>query len=409
MVAYKGKRSRRGVGALNTMANIQSMITGAVAAAAAKKMFKRKAGSATRTVRPTQTRYRKKSVNKGTTSVTMTKRKKTVRENHSTENTSTWLNVPAKKPSPMKLINAILEPQWYRVQAISQYDTSTGFITLANRSENNTTHVLPVHVWDITSLPNYDTANIIYPDAGFGLVKTSTAGNADCLAYPLNSESADGTIRKTNTQWITENATGGFDDLAKRKAFHHWTHIKCNLYGCRKRATKFTCQLIMVKDEYADFINGGQTNREKHKLFDYLARPYIYNNLNSGDPQTADDIKILKTYEVTVAPISTDQYGGADAVPQIQTLNWFINHNRMRRYDWRRDIPPPSTQEPNFDAESGSGHNVRVDPSYRVYFVMRALSPEKRNVSGSTNDFGPDPISEPSYDIVLRNKFSVPT
>jgi hypothetical protein len=53
----------------------------------------------------------------------------------------------------------------------------------------------------------------------------------------------------------------------------------------------------MVKQEYGDFLEAADTNVEKRKIWDYLMRPFIYNNLNSGDPQVSSDIKILKTYE----------------------------------------------------------------------------------------------------------------
>ena len=126
-----------------------------------------------------------------------------------------------------------------------------------------------------------------------------------------------------------------------------------------------------------------------------------------GDPQTKKYIKILKTYESIVSPISTDEYAADQAVPHIQTVNWFINHNRIRRYDWRKAGPPGLNPDAAFDIEAASGHDTRIEPSKRVYLVIRALSPERRTVVNAWAT--PDPISEPSYDIVIRNKFSNPT
>ena len=225
----------------------------------------------------------------------------------------------------------------------------------------------------------------------------------------FDSQDVSGVTRVFNSTWLIENTSGGYDNLPKRKAFHHYTHIKMNLYGVRKRATRFKVDLVMLKDVQADFISAADANLEKRRLFDYLSRPFVYNNLNSGDVQSKNDIKILKSYEVIVSPNSLDQYGGENAVPHMQTLNWFINHNRVRRYDWRRGEPQDHVQDAGFDDEGESGHDLRVDPKYRVYLLVRALSPERRIIELPSNDVAPDPISEPSYDIVIRNKFSNPT
>lgn len=353
-----------------------------------------------------------------TTSIT-TYRKKKIVENHSSENRSIAIRSRARQPSALALARVSLEPQWYRVQGLSQYDTSVGFYPLANRLDStNGRHLCPCHVWDITSTINIGgggtgTQNV---DCGAALGFTGISANSASQVFNLCSQNADGTYRSyPNTQWISENTTGGYDDLAKRKSIHHWTHVKMNLYGVRKRATKFVVQLVMIKDEGSDFM--GSDTIGKRKLVDALVRPYIYNNLNSGDPQTLkNELKVLKTYEVTVAPTTTDEYGGSTAVPHIQTVNWFVEHNRVRRYDSTRADTPGNGQDAAFDQEIVAGAECRVKPTARVYLLVRALAPERRTDSsanwaplGYMEMAAADPISEPSYDLVIRNKFSTPT
>lgn len=397
------------VGNLYNPLGFAAGVTAAAVRGSLQARRKYKAGLKKKTSTKTARRPRYGMKGRTGSKVVLTRRRKTFKENHSTENRSTSIQVYAKQPTAMKMAMCAMEPQWLRVQGLSQYDTSVGYYPIANRLYTpNGSHILPLHVWDITSTPNYQgSTGIIYPNAGFYMGTLSTLANADVFNTPLLSQNADGT-NNAASPWVLENTSGGYDDMPKRKSFHHWTHIKANLYGVRKRSTRFVCQLIMVKDTAADFINGAGINAEKKKLVDYLIRPFIYNNLNAGDPQTAADIKILKTYEVIVAPTTLDDYGGeATSVPRIQTLNWFINHNRIRRYDWKRENVPANTQDAGFDIEIGSGHDTRVDPKYRVYFVIRALSPDRRSVTA--DQIAADPVSEPSYDIVIRNKFSNPT
>lgn len=349
--------------------------------------------------------YRKKggsAVSYGFPTVKLTKRKRTVRQDYSNDVHQINLTQPSRNPSAMQLAKVSLEDQWYRVQGLSQVDTSVGFVPCASRINSSGARALPVHVWDITASPQLVAGVATRPLAGYALMQLPTG---ECSAYSPFSQ-ADGGGTLTHSQWDYESTSGNEQGFPYRKAFHYWTQIKLNLYGVRKRSTRWMVQLIMLKDTSADFINAASTNLEKKKVYDYLARPLMYNNLNSSDPQTKADIKILKSYECILGPITTDEYGGNTSNPHIQTLNWFIKHNRVRRYDWKRDTPPPLDPNAAWDEDVAAGRDTRVDPKYRVYLVIRALSPERRTIDDFNADA--DPISEPSYDYVIRNKFGNP-
>lgn len=383
---------------------IRQVMAGAIGAAAAARYKRRKGAGPSKKARTTRTTRRTRR-----TPVTTKRRtRKSYRENHSTETKETRLTVPARAPSVMRLLKAQLEPQWYRVQGVSQFDTSTGFYALANRTAAAPfDNILPMHIWDLTSTINYQWGTVQKADAGFFCTKN--ANSANC--FPLNAQDPQGgvpPIATPNSQWYVENNSGGMDDLPKRKVMHEWTSIKLNLYGVRKRATKFVCQLVMVTREAADFIDAASTSTEKLKLMDYLVRPFMYSNLNSGDPQSKSLYKVLKSYETTLSPITSDEYAGTTSVPHIQTLNWFVKHNRVRHYDWKRTMPTPNLNSAGYDAQAPPWISTRTAPTTRVYLVLRALSPEARAVD-NPNLRDPDPISEPSYDIVIRNKFVCPT
>lgn len=310
----------------------------------------------------------------------------------------------------MKLAQLALEPQWFRVQGITQYDTTTGWFPLRLIKNAANEQELPLHVWDLTAHPNYEANTYTSPHVGFVAKKATTAATAAVSFDPVyvGTQNANGVVTTNNTMLRIENS---FDENGQpaslRKSFHHWSHIKLNLYGVRKRATRYVVQLVMVKQEFADFISAAGTNQEKQKLVDYLVRPFIWSNLNQSDPQTLSMIKILKTYEVIIDPITTDEYAGASSVPHIQTVNWFVKHNRVRRYDWSRGQAASTDPGAVYDDESAvPGYlSTRVDPSNRVYLMIRAMAPEQR-----TAEFNAaiDPITDPSYDLIIRQKFSDP-
>lgn len=219
------------------------------------------------------------------------------------------------------------------------------------------------------------------------------------------TQGADGVLRAGNSTWVPENTVDASDANApNRKSFIEYSQVHLNLYGVRQRATKWYVELIQLKDTAGDFITAGASNIEKRKIYDHLSRPLLFSNLNKGDPQTKADYKVLRRYETTIAPITTDEYNGATSTPHMVTLKWFHRWNRWLSYDWQRDNVPATTQGAQFDSEE-SANVGRVEPRHRVYLVIRALSPSQRAVSP---DVAPDPITEPSFDFMLRTKHSTP-
>lgn len=335
---------------------------------------------------------------------------KVVKQNNIMENENRVVNlkVNAYKPSPFYMLKALFEPQWFRVSGLNLQDNTVGFQPIANRTEPSGVRCLPMHVYDLTSMPNVINGTFTDAPTGYGMFLDSVLPNANVSIGELNSQNEDGTQRNFNSKWISENTSDTVDIVPRRKAFHEYSHIKLNLYGVRKRATKFYVQLVQMKETGCDFLTAAGTNLEKKKLVDYMVRPLIYNNLNGGDIKAREDFKILKSFETTIAPIKTDEYSGATSTPHIVTLNWFIKHNKLRDFSWFGGDTPGSGQVGNFDRELGQV-SVRVHPHRRLYLVVRAESPEIRTLSaGQLNwQISADPISEPSYDFVIRNKFQI--
>lgn len=357
----------------------------------------------------------KRKRGRSTTKTTTRRTRRRVYQNHATENREIALRLAARRMPLRRMVAAGYEPSWHRFQNVSQYDTSVGALCIAQRF-NSTTGLRypPCHIYDITSCPNVVDNALSYPSPGFALTQTP-AGACDVQA--LSGQNASGTVVAPG-QWYFENtgvdpaagAAASPFDAPVRKGIHEHTTLQLNLYGVRKRATKWMVDLIMVNEEFADFLSADANNVQKKKLYDFLCRPFIYSNLLSAEPQTQTYFKTLRRYSVTIAPTTTDEYGGATAVPHIQTVRWFLRHNRLRRFDWMREAPTAGlTPAAAWDNQTGSVDSTRVRPKYRLYLVLRAMSPEAVTSTTATPMVAADPISEPSYDIVLRNKWQFAT
>jgi len=367
-------------------------------------MFKKSRAGPTR--RPRVRNY----VRSGTT--LMTKKKRTVTKNYSNEATNTNLAVATKAMTAMSLINAMLEPSWFRIQGLTEYDKAFGFYPCANRnypaSLSTTGHALPMYWVDLTSQPNYADGALVNTSVVNQAWFSDFTYTADANTVVMGSTNSGGTAVATSN-WEFEN-TASIESFAHRKSIHDYTSIQLNLYGVRQRSTTWDIQIVKVNDQFAEPLNAAGSNLEKRKAWDYLMRPYIFSNLNQGDPQTKPDITVIKSFQVTIGPISTTDYPGATAAPHLHTLKWFVRHNKVRHYDWRRADIVSSSQIPNWDAETGTGTQARADPKERIYLLIRALSPSRRTmVAGETPMTDADPTTEPSFDLMLRNKWRTPS
>lgn len=343
-----------------------------------------------------------------------TSTKKYVRENKSVENQIISLQVPRPRPSVYKLAMASLEPCWFRVQGLTQFDTSSGYFPIAQRILASTAVSYPIHVWSLTSFPNINGAgSLITPNIGYAMGFSGTANTSTVTSNVLSTQTTTGAT-VANSGLIPENYPGLAASTYSpyRKLYHEWSHVKLNLYGTRSRATRYTCELVQTNDSSAvDFLSGKDPVKQADYV-DYLSRPFVFNNILMGDVQSRKYHKVIRRYETTIDPIQTIEFGGSNAPPRIQTVNWFIKHNKIRRYDWTDDTGQSThsitgTTGANFETNL-QGVQTDVDPKQRLYLVIRALAPSVDATKTAVMD-AVNPDTEPSYDMCMRQKvqFSV--
>lgn len=309
----------------------------------------------------------------------------------------------AKVAKNSMLIKHLMTNEIYRFQNLSNYDTDVGGIIIRNSRNTTTGEVTsPIHIYDISAFNNESTQT-----CGYRLGWASTATNAVYNRTALDGQNSDGSSLSAAT-WMTEKNSTQTPFPAARNALHNWSDIRFNFYGPRKRTTYFEVMFILIKDEFADLIQGATSNISGKLLLQYLERPLIYNNLQTDVGGEASKMfKVVKRFRYY---ISASQSTDVDTtVGKVKEAKIFMRHDRLRGYDWQHhglsasDVIPHGDDDGLDYVRDDDVHNIAA-PNKRLYMVVRAFSPERALTSSL--DPNVDSNRDPSYDILIRNSFS---
>lgn len=136
-----------------------------------------------------------------------------------------------------KQINASRTREVYRFQGLTNFDVNVGYFSLPNwlygpAGSQVSIRQMPIHIYNLTSFPNVTT----YSPAKY-YQWTNTQPNADVIQGSLAGQEPAAFL--TSTEWNTTEKSG-VTLLNASNMFHHWSDIRFNFYGPRKRTTKFT-------------------------------------------------------------------------------------------------------------------------------------------------------------------------
>lgn len=331
---------------------------------------------------------------------------------------STYRKTVGKYPtlSPnrlLKLMKSGMNETILRAQGITQFDTNVGYYPLANRGTTDTTQsiLMPIHVWDLTNFQNASA-----PVAGYAYRWNGTAGSADILRNALKTTNADGSV-EANGYYELEKSSGG-TALAfpnAKNACHEWSDIRMNLYGARKRGTTYFIDILRVKDELAHPIAASVSNTELKQLFQQWQSKLVYSNLQTYNRAPLKNIQVVKSFKFYVPGGSADDL---DTIGKVKEFKLFLKQGNVYDLSWDTtgvvdEIPHAVADGQDFTNSWSAVNSPR--PSSRLLLVLRAFSPERRtNTEAAWNALGDiinapaDALTEPSYDLIIRNKWLIP-
>jgi len=290
-------------------------------------------------------------------------------------------------------------------RGITNFDVNSGFYGLANKGAGvgGLGYEPPVHVWCLVGTPqksNNGAGGL--PGRKFNYQDASANKTVTVNILP----GQDGTGAIATQQWIiTKTNVGGANptspiDCPKYMIGNISVHL--NLYGARKRDTKFYIDLVRTLDEKSDFLTGDPASQEYKNLIDGLARPLIWSNIGVSNSSVVprQKLQFVKSWEYTVEAASNLDLNVASG--NIKEVRLNINLNKTfnyQRQDLKVTLPVGVDDRDDFQTLSGVDcQNLPVENA-RYYLMLRAFAPEK-SAPGAV-----DVNVDPSYDMVIvRNR-----
>eukprot|EP00955_Chlamydomonas_euryale_P043773 352708-Chlamydomonas_euryale.AAC.2 len=230
----------------------------------------------------------------------------------------------------MMMIKSLMQPAIFRAQGLTQYDTNVGFYQLRQSVTAAGAIYSPVHVWDLTSIPDRGNDEA----AGFSYGCKSALSSANMFKEGLATQDSTGST-SGDSLWYNENGISG-QALNVENAFHEWTSANINFYGPRKRTTWFEVIFFTPKDDFADPIRANLANVENKYWLQYLERPLIHSNLQTDvGGKGYDKMRIIRRYKYFVSASQTTDVD--TSVGKIKQAKIFMRHNKMLDFDWQHD------------------------------------------------------------------------
>jgi len=301
-----------------------------------------------------------------------------------------------------------------RCQGLTQFDTNSGYnrISYAKVGE---LMMLPIHAFDLTSFNQSQDGVPIRPTIGKRFGWTNDTSLADVNRIDLYGTNNAGS--QATTYWHPED--GVIEAFEQTKIMTEWFDIRLNLYGARKRTTTFTVSLVQCVDDFSNLMASAGSNGELKSLIQYMERPLLFSNLQTGLTDISKKLKVLKRWNYVVAPTTTIDLNTTTG--KIQEVKIFMKHNQVFNLDWKKaaTILPHQVGDGidfNYDMDDAQLHPINKK---RVYLVITAFCPELTTIANGDFEtptaaafFGRagtpvDASIEPSYDFLIRRKVSV--
>lgn len=295
------------------------------------------------------------------------------------------------------LIKSLMQPATYRAQNITNYDTSLGALPLRN-SDDSVTVSSPVHVWDLTTVPNQGTSDA----AGYAFGWAGAGSEVPVTRVALPTQGRTGVIDNQG-RYYNENGVPA-TPLNVENGHHAWTSVNINFYGPRKRTTWFEVIFFTPKDQFADPIRASLTNSELKYWLQYMERPLIYSNLQTDvGGKGYNKMKIIRRFKYYVSSSQTTDVDSS--VGKIKQAKIFVRHDKLIDFDWQHDVNGGNVI-PHGIGAGVEFVNDSTDANYphskqRVYMCVRAFAPERTDTNAPLNA-----DVDPSYDIIIRNHWN---
>lgn len=310
-----------------------------------------------------------------------------------------------------------------RFQGLTNFDTNSGYRRCSQfYSTGGAIQWLPIQIMDLTSFYSGGAGPDVMRTMGWS-DRSTTGVLVQNSVYGQGPTGAGSTGTKTWT--VTDTPTTSIG--ATPRVFLKWIKMSFNLYGARNRTTTFTLRIVRFKQFNQNFWLNLST-AEARELVQYLERPLLFNNLQTGTTEVMKKLAIIKTYTWTIQPMTKDSLN--ETTGNIKEAKVFLRMNKCFNLHWPDEGTHEAHAIPAGENNDGIDYETRLGthkegPNYgsRVYAILTAFSPINKELPavGTNPTLTPsesfaasgsggtlvDAAVEPSFDFLIRRGYCV--
>jgi len=350
----------------------------------------------------------------GSATTTRFKSKRTAPVSAMQELTKSTKRVRIQKYSMARVVDTSVNHQVSRFQLISNFDTNVGAAWISNYEATGAAVHMPMAIFDLGSQLQPSLA-IPGPPAMVQPYWATSSGSAPLGMFHIPGQNADGTTSGvTHFQYESSEATLPHHTNVTH-AVLDWVSLRMNLYGQRKRTTKFVVTVFQITDDEVDPINGDSTNVDRKALFQYLERPFIFSNLQQDWKGKRTGMKVIKEFTYNVAPMTSIDLNTSTG--NIHEANIKVQINKRMDYVYTKSNNSPFSVNPTAilphtqldgldynDTSSVNSLHQSPKPKQNVFVAVRAFAPVR-----TYEEDGQNANDSPSFDVIVRRGFTFPT
>jgi len=323
------------------------------------------------------------------------------------------------KVSTSTLVKANLQHATYRWEAINPY--MNGSIPARNNPSCSTGGALqlsnfkatagglaaaiycPLHMFDLTSVPNIINGTYTSPKPGFELSFTCNSAGAPIEAVFSNLIGDGNGNYGTSSAWQGENwgsASASSVSQPNRRTLHKGASIKMMLYGATNTASNFKISIVKIKQDWmhpdgpiSNTYAGISQEGTRVLGWEQAVKPFVSHPLAQETKSGTRPFKIIKEYDFTIQPIN----GTSGSSFFSKEVDIWVPINKINKYDWNERSADTNLEHPTSYAQNLASLSNELEPKKRIYLMVRALNYKVDGTLPTTC------AHTPSYDIVIKN------
>jgi len=442
MSFYANAPQRRAIRRFATKTWSAAKAYGQPAAVAAGAYLKKKLGAkpmkkkAGRPIGPFKPKFSKKSVLGRKYTADPTNKVSTSSSGGMTTHSMT-VNMGSKKNLMQKLVKSSKESFTHRFGAIQPFNNTlansinfgalfsgggayclANYNTLVAGATGAFSQFMPVHTYDLTCVTNINTGTVVagtpLRELNFQGVCT-VAGILPTNRVDFNTHSgrtSDGVT--LSTTWNVEKSTKlAVSSVPLGMIMQEWTQIKMLCYGAKIYSTRFKVQVVqIVEDDFhpLEVASIDQTINTAPQAWDDVSAPVnFWQGVSSSSykhpiatvsTDYKKNIRVIKEFNFIIDPTTTIEERAE--VGHTKALNIFIPMYRTNNYNSKAQAVDGSLADADNFGTDFEKNEAYLKPRARIYLIVQATNPYTHFASGDPMT----PANTPSYDIVIRSKFS---